>query len=1212
MNDSSHSICGYTPGSIFGVSEPSEQFLDGDLVSSPYVRKYAIGRGVFLETFYGRIKSAAVPSLFQTNCRQISLSRGESNPQPDFVEIPSSGLAERYNVRSFCRSRGRKRARNLKMFGGSVQVDDVRLEDVDLGVEIPSSGLGERYNVRSFCRSRGRKRTRNTKAFADSVEVDDVRLEDVDRGGLTDMYIDIADCHWICEHCHATFWYGERIKNDSNHDRPKYHRCCAGGKVVSQWPRAPPDEIKKLFGDKGFQENIRAYNQMFSMTSFKAHIDDSVNKRRGPYVLKISGQIYHWIGSLCPTPGNPPRFLQLYIYDTENEVANRMRYFPKGGSSQLDPEIVSSLIRVLDAHNELLRLFRTTRDRISANVIPNFGYVFFMLLEYANMICQLQHRGTDKRMSMNLYYMFQLHERLDSYGLLFWGGRLFQQYVVGVYCSIEQNLLDFYRLRQNDIGREYLSGVYDAICRGDREGSEIGARVILPRTFTGGPRYMYSHYLDALAICRALGNPHYFITFTCNVKWPEIKRHMQQFLGLTPADRADIVARVFEQKVQDFCRFLKERQPFGSVAGLLYTIEFQKHGLPHCHTLLWVEPKDKIQHAVDVDQYISAELPDPESDPQGYGVISEMMVHGPCGPFDSEAICMKEGKCGKKSPKKYNDSTFFDADGYVHYRRRQTNTYTTRWGVDLDNSCIVPYNRALCLTFHAHINVEYCRWSMLIKYLFKYILKGTDKIAAKIVRPVGEPPAETDAASIKRDEIQNFIDGRFICPHEACWRILKYEIHGRQPAVQILSVHLENMQSVTFRDRQPLTLIVNDEGKINTTLIGWLEYKKFNQDGRHLAYIDFPKEFVWYSDSKSWRRRKKKTTCSIGRLANVHPTSGELFYLRMLLCHQTGCRSFEDIRTESLRSEDLYMNDPELEGGVLCELEVILNTFSKTVSDYGLPPLSKKHRDILRNRELMEEKSYNRVELAKEQQMIFVYRHGGTGKTFLWKTLIDSMRSEGKIVLAVASSGIASLLLLAGRTAHSRFKLPLELTAESLCNIKKNKHASSLLAETNLIIWDESPVNDKRCFEVLDRTLRDILDAPDTLFGGKTIVLGGDFRQTLPVKKGASKSEIVGASIAESELWPRFKICRLKQNTRLLQPGLTKDERRRAADFATCLLDIGDGKVGKVEDNSEGDSSWVTIPEEYCLPDNDNGLRNLIGFIYDEQTLQQPTVDDLH
>ena len=113
----------------------------------------------------------------------------------------------------------------------------------------------------------------------------------------------------------------------------------------------------------------------------------------------------------------------------------------------------------------------------------------------------------------------------------------------------------------------------------------------------------------------------------------------------------------------------------------------------------------------------------------------------------------------------------------------------------------------------------------------------------------------------------------------------------------------------------------------------------------------------------------------------------------------------------------------------------------------------------------MEEKNYDREELKAEvaaavgklnaeqqniyerimhssemgtQELIFVYGHGGTGKTFLWKTIINTLRSEDKIVLAVASSGIPSLLLPSGRTAHSRFKLPLELTDESMCFINKN------------------------------------------------------------------------------------------------------------------------------------------------------------------------------
>ena len=155
---------------------------------------------------------------------------------------------------------------------------------------------------------------------------------------------------------------------------------------------------------------------------------------------------------------------------------------------------------------------------------------------------------------------------------------------------------------------------------------------------------------------------------------------------------------------------------------------------------------------------------------------------------------------------------FFDKNGHVHYRRRKTRHYTTRNKIKLDNTYVVPYNRMLCLMFHAHINVEYCGWSMLIKYLFKYISKGTDRIAARITRPIGQPSTSTNVPRIHVDEIKNFIDGRFICPHEACWRILSLAKHHREPAVQIFAIHLEGMQRISFRDREPLGYVVNDQG----------------------------------------------------------------------------------------------------------------------------------------------------------------------------------------------------------------------------------------------------------------------------------------------------------------------------------------------------------------------------------------------------------------
>ncbi|GJW01166.1 DNA helicase [Tanacetum coccineum] len=117
----------------------------------------------------------------------------------------------------------------------------------------------------------------------------------------------------------------------------------------------------------------------------------------------------------------------------------------------------------------------------------------------------------EKRVTMNMYYAYQIHDRLSHYNLLPRGGKLFQQFVVIAYCSIEQSRLDYIRQKQNDIRNEYLLGIYDAIIRGDYDGNDLRTRTILTSSFTSGPRYMYNHYLDALAICRVHRNPSFLL-----------------------------------------------------------------------------------------------------------------------------------------------------------------------------------------------------------------------------------------------------------------------------------------------------------------------------------------------------------------------------------------------------------------------------------------------------------------------------------------------------------------------------------------------------------------------------------------------------------------------------------------------------------------------------------------------------------------------------
>ncbi|GJX19898.1 DNA helicase [Tanacetum coccineum] len=769
------------------------------------------------------------------------------------------------------------------------------------------------------------------------------------------------------------------------------------------------------------------------------------------------------------------------------------------------------------------------------------------------------------------------------------------------------------------------------------------------------------------------------------IYWPEIKRYMAQYPELTPADKADVACTV------------------------LYTIELQKRGLPHCHTLLWVDSKNEMQDAQQIDDYISVKIPDSVQDPRGYKLVTELMMHWPCGAASPSAACMQEGSYSKHIPKTYNDRAFFDSNGHTHYRRRDTRVYVMKGESKLDNYDVVPYNRALCLAFEAHINVKYCGWSMLKKYHFKYISKGPDRILSKISN---SDESTTTTGNIPHiDEIQNYVDGRFICPYEACWRIFDFLIHSREPAIQILNVHLENIQRVNFCKSDRLDIIVNLPEKKKTTLTKWFVYNNENTNGRHLTYLDFPSEFVWYANSKRWQRRQVRIKKSIGRLTYVHPSSGDIFYFRMLLCHWKGCKSSImvctvngqllptyraacealgllgddkewDIALEestvSATSKELrilfsqiliycdvvdplklwiryweamgddipakiskktkipnyHVDTDELQGYILYELEKILNGFGKSVTEFGLQPPPQHLLRDLQNKLLMEEKNYKRDLLRKEiadstpklnhgqrkifdliisasttnrHELLFVYGHGGTGKTFLWRTVISSLQSCGKIVLVVASSGIASLLLPARRTSHSRFNLPLELTDESLCHTKRKSQLGNLLVETDLIIWDEAPMNDKRCFKTLDRAIRDLMSPPNVVFEGKTIVLGGDFRQTLPVKKGASKEELIVASIAESHLWPYFKVCTLKENMQLLRSGLTSEQQRHSEQFAKWLLNVGNGEIGEPDTENEQNSTWVTILPKYTVTADEAGMSELIDFIYDDTTLKAPT-----
>jgi hypothetical protein len=162
----------------------------------------------------------------------------------------------------------------------------------------------------------------------------------------------------------------------------------------------------------------------------------------------------------------------------------------------------------------------------------------------------------------------------------------------------------------------------------------------------------------------------------------------------------------------------------------------------------------------------------------------------------------------------------------------------------------------------------------------------------------------------------------------------------------------------------------------------------------------------------------------------------------------------------------------------------------------------------------------------------FVDGLGGVGKTILYGCLLSRVRSTGDIALSMASSGIAALLLEGGCTTHSRFKIPIAgLCGSSACYVPLNNPQAALIRVACLIVWDEAPMAHKHVFEAVNRTLQHVMGdvdpaLKDMLFGGKVLVMGGDFRQILLVVPRGRKGQIVDASLRRFVvLWHRVKVC---------------------------------------------------------------------------------------
>ena len=363
----------------------------------------------------------------------------------------------------------------------------------------------------------------------------------------------------------------------------------------------------------------------------------------------------------------------------------------------------------------------------------------------------------------------------------------------------------------------------------------LGTAVILPATYIGSPRYMQQLYQNSMAICRKVGRPDFFITMTCNPRWPEITKTLAKYFvkGTTANDIPTIVTDVFHTKVKELIKDLVEGQVLGPIVNYVYTIEFQKRGLPHAHILAALRSDCKLLEPGDIDRFITAELSDTDSSLRYYQL--RHMMHGPH--VDGLQCWDKEKKeCSKKFPKQFCDETDMTKDGFPKYRRRDNRDKLYAYHAKrngkvqyVDNRMVVPHNPFLLKKYDCHLNVNYCFSVRAVKYIHKYIHKLHDR-------------ARMEMKQHETKEVEKYIDSRYIGPMEAAWRLNAIPLHDKSHTVVRLPVHLDDQQYVTFEEGYEERVLNQD---CKTMLVGWFDLNSHDVAARSILYGNVPESYLY-------------------------------------------------------------------------------------------------------------------------------------------------------------------------------------------------------------------------------------------------------------------------------------------------------------------------------------------------------------------------------
>ncbi|KAJ3017100.1 hypothetical protein NUW54_g662 [Trametes sanguinea] len=714
--------------------------------------------------------------------------------------------------------------------------------------------------------------------------------------------------------------------------------------------------------------------------------------------------------------------------------------------------------------------------------------------------------------SQTRFYAFQIQVLQTEFSTILHSGKLFQQYIVDMWAATEQNHINYIRFNQREIRSALYSGLQDMVNVSDSQRSpvdlhQVGQCIILPASFQGSPRHWYEQCQDALAICREERTIDLFITVTCNPVW--CKNIEALFPGQTAADHPDIVARVFHLK----------QKVLGCVSSYVYSNKWQKRGLPHFHSLFMMKAAYKLHEAANINSCIRAYWPDPKQEPALFQAVHDFMVHRLCGAANLNAPCMQNRRCSKGFPWPFQPYTTMDEDGYPLYYRPDDGATHLIDGTDIlvDNQWIIPYNPYLLVKYQCHINVESASSFATVKYLNKYINKEAaaciyhfelhgrhPAVICLQVHLPGEqvvtfnPETETvdtvmEWSSHQRTMLTAFFElnrdpgevgarARHLTypelPREFVWDQKAHQWQLRKVGhatrwMYNVSISAQNLWAL----RLLLTLVRGPTFFEHLRTVNGITYSDFRSACLALGLLDDNREYylclskvafmqtgsqlqLWATYASSicddlWPRLQS--------LSVTHPSDDELHSYGLLLIDEILClsgHSLCDFPSMPLPSTQLQRR---LSNHYIAEVVTYNPNTERSIAQDMMASLNAEQRCAF--------DSIVDSVLSQSDGIFFLSGGGSTGKTYLYNTICRHLCGTGAIVLCVASSGIASLLLPGGQTAHSHFKIPVQrLTEDSVCSIPKEDPLADLLRSTSLIIWDEATMQHQFAFEALDHS----------------------------------------------------------------------------------------------------------------------------------------------